>query len=97
MEIGGALPETLTVDRRPREISLLISLISASLPKMKRYGDMGSPYLIPRDGVKLRHWPLLSRIENWTIEKHCLIITVNLSLNPNALSTRIKKFHSKRS
>ncbi|KAM3733576.1 hypothetical protein ACB098_11G146600 [Castanea mollissima] len=62
--------------------SFSINLDSTSCPKMKRYGDNGSPCLSPLLGLKLSDLPPFTSTSNETDDTQAITQFVYFSLNP---------------
>ena len=54
-----------------------------SAQRRKRYGEIGSPCLIPLEGLNFSNFSPLNRIEKDTVVTHFMIKSIHLLLNPS--------------
>jgi hypothetical protein len=71
--------------------------LRASAHRRKRYGDIGSPCLIPREGVIFLVGTPLIRIKKLAVLTHIIIRLIHLRSKPKFSITASKKLHSTQS
>ena len=93
-DIGGQFLAILIPWREPLVSFCKSNLDSTSVNKIKRNGEMGSPWRKPRLEVKKPSGDPLIKMKYEGMEMHWLIIWIHFSEKPNCLKMESKKDHS---